>query len=218
MKTEILESETDGLLAPDLLPKTGRPFRVTEMGFLTSDRPSPPDETATRDFGDFNTCFKVINVLIVGDCDNELIPRLAELEPKRYIPLHHRVETRADFLAALKSRAWDVVISDHVLPQFSGPEALKLLRNQGSDIPFITVSGVFGKEKAATMIQAGANDYLLKENLARLVPVLQRELKAAQNRHRRQCAERAVTLCGDKVAPELEPPPTRSGDDNAVKP
>ena len=154
----MLGADTDVLLALDPLPRTGMSFRVTDMEVLTPDRQSLPDETTTRDFGGLNTNCKVINVLIVGDCENEVIPRLAELEPKGYIPLHQRVETQEDFLAALKSRAWDVVISDHVLPQFSGSEALKWLRNQGSDIPFIMVSGVFGEQKAATMIKAGPND------------------------------------------------------------
>src|ERR1035438_2457632 len=232
MKTAIIESDADGLLALDPMPRTEISFRVTETDVLTSDRQSLPDETATRDFGDLNINFKVINVLIVGDCENELIPRLAELEPKGYIPLHQRVETQEDFLAALKSRAWDVVISDHILPQFSGPEALKLLRNQGSDIPFIMVSGVFGEEKAATMMKAGANDYILKENLSRLIPALERELKAAQDRRRHQraeCAmryhaagicelqnvvERDVVISGDNGMPEPEPPgPAKNNSD-----
>ena len=222
MKTAIIESDADGLLALDPMPRTEISFRATESDVLTADRQSLHDETATRNFGDFNMHFKVINVLIVGDCENELIPRLAELEPKGYIPLHQRVETQEDYLAALKSRAWDIVISDHVLPQFSGPEALKLLRNQGSDIPFIMVSGVFGEEKAATMIKAGANDYILKGNLSRLVPALERELKAAQDRRRCKSAERArqhlaanirelqkvveraVILCGDNGTLEPE--------------
>ena len=235
MKTAIIESDADGLLALDPMPRTEISFRATESDVLTADRQSLHDETATRNFGDFNMHFKVINVLIVGDCENELIPRLAELEPKGYIPLHQRVETQEDFLAALKSRAWDVVISDHILPQFSGPEALKLLRNHGSDIPFIMVSGVFGEQKAATMIKAGPNDYLLKENFARLVPVLEHELKAAQNRQRYQRAERsiqplvadihelqnvvgrAVTLCGDKEMLESEQPgPAKNDTDPAT--
>jgi len=192
MKTAIIESDADGLLALDPMPRTEISFRATESDVLTADRQSLHDETATRNFGDVNMNFKVINVLIVGDCENELIPRLAELETKGYIPLYQRVETQEDFLAALKSHAWDIVISDHVLPQFSGPEALKLLRNQGSDIPFIMVSGVFGEEKAVIMIKAGANDYILKENLSRLIPALKRELKAAQDRRRCKSAERAL--------------------------
>ncbi len=211
------------MLALESLHRTGTAFRATAMDILTADRQSLPAETATWDFGGVKMNFKVINVLIVGDCENELIPRLAELEPKGYIPLHQRVETPEDFLAALKSRAWDIVISDHVLPQFSGPEALKLLRNQGSEIPFIMVSGVFGEEKAATMIKAGANDYILKENFSRLIPALERELKAAHDCRRCKNVERAmqhlaanihelqkvvahaVTRCGDKGTLEPEP-------------
>jgi DNA-binding NtrC family response regulator len=177
--------------------------------------------------------FKVINILIVGDCENELIPRLAELEPKGYIPLHQRVETQEDFLAALKSRAWDIVISDHVLrawdivishyvlPQFSGPEALKLFRNRGSDIPFIMVSGVFGEEKAVIMIKAGANDYILKENLSRLIPALERELKAAQDRRRCKSAERAMQHLAANIhelQKVVEHAVTRCGDNGTLEP
>src|SRR5580698_4012430 len=107
-------------------------------------------------------------------------------------PLHQRVETKEDFLAALQSRSWDVVISDYVLPQFSGPEALKLLRNLGFDTPFIMVSGVFGEEKAVEMMKAGASDYILKGNLSRLVPALEREMEAAQERRMRKRAEGAM--------------------------
>jgi DNA-binding NtrC family response regulator len=235
MKTAIIESDADGLLALDPMPRTEISFRATESDVLTADRQSLHDETDTRNFGDVNMNFKVINVLIVGDCENELIPRLAELEPKGYIPLHQRVETQEDYLAALKSPAWDIVISDHVLPQFSGPEALKLLRNQGSDIPFIMVSGVFGEEKAAIMIKAGANDYILKENLSRLIPALERELKAAQDRRRCKSAERtmqhlaanihelqkvverAVVISGDNGMPEPEPPgPAKNNSDSVT--
>src|ERR1017187_9787440 len=221
MKTAIIESDVDGLLALDPVPRTGTAFRATKIGVLPADRQSLHDETATRNFGDVNMNFKVINVLIVGDCENELIPRLAELEPKGYIPLHQRVETQEDYLAALKSPAWDIVISDHVLPQFSGPEALKLLRNQGSDIPFIMVSGVFGEEKAAIMIKAGANDYILKENLSRLIPALERELKAAQDRRRCKSAERTMQHLAANIhelQKVVEHAVTRCGDNGTLEP
>jgi DNA-binding NtrC family response regulator len=153
---------------------------------LTPDPQCPPGHAPARNHGDFNAGAEFINVLIVADGADDLIPRLAEMEPRGCLPLTLRVTTREDFLAALISRSWDVVIAEHVLTQFSGPEALKLLRHQGSDVPFIMVSDVFGGEKAATMIRAGANDYL--ENLSRLVPVLERELRAAQDRRRCQRA------------------------------
>ncbi len=98
-------------------------------------------------------------------------------------------------MAALENRAWDAVISDYVLPHFSGPDALKLLRNLGFDTPFIMVSGVFGEEKAVAMMKAGANDYIMKGDLSRLVSALERELKDsnraaawAQTRRRRHAA------------------------------
>ena len=130
-----------------------------------------------------------IRVLLVEDCERDATLLLAELQQKGYTAFHQRVETKADFVAALQSRAWDAIISDYVLPQFSGPDALKLLRNLGFDIPFIMISGVFGEEKAVTMMKAGANDYLMKEDLSRLVPALERELKAAQDRQRHKRAE-----------------------------
>jgi DNA-binding NtrC family response regulator len=147
---------------------------------------------------------------------------LKELEEKGYTPVHQRVETPEDFLAALRTRSWDAVISDYVLPQFSGPEALKLLRSHGYNIPFIMVSGVFGEEKAVAMMKAGANDYILKGNLSRLVPALERERETAQDRrlHKRaegamqylaanvrelqHVIERAVTICGDNEMLESE--------------
>jgi PAS domain S-box-containing protein len=98
------------------------------------------------------------------------------------------VDTKEGFLVALKSRAWDAVISDYVLPQFSGPEALKLLCHLGFDIPFIMVSGIYGEEAAVEMMKAGANDYIMKGKLSRLAPALERELAAAQDRRLHQRA------------------------------
>lgn len=123
-----------------------------------------------------------MQVLIVEDSENDAILLLKELDHKGYTPIHRRVETPEDFLEALKNHTWDAVISDYVLPQFSGPEALRLLRQQGSDIPFIMVSGVHGEEKAVAIMKAGANDYIMKENLARLTPALEREMEAVQAR------------------------------------
>jgi sigma-B regulation protein RsbU (phosphoserine phosphatase) len=134
----------------------------------------------------------IIEILIVEDSENDVLLLLEELKQKNYAPVCQRVETRDEFLAALKSRAWDAVISDYVLPRFSGPEALKLFRHEGLDLPFIMVSGIYGEEKAVTMMKAGASDYILKSNLSRLVPALERELEAAQQRRRRKRAEGAM--------------------------
>lgn len=133
-----------------------------------------------------------IRLLIVEDSANDAALLLAELRVNAQAPVHQRVDTRDGFLAALKNQSWDAVISDYVLPQFSGPEALQLLRQKGMDVPFIIVSGIYGEEEAVRMMQAGANDYVMKGNLSRLAPALERELLAAQDRRRRKRAEGAM--------------------------
>src|SRR5215469_12476139 len=117
----------------------------------------------------------LIEILMVEDSEDDALLLLDELKRRKYTPLCQRVQTEEEFLAALKRRTWDAVICDYVLPQFSGVKALKLFREQGMDIPFIVVSGAFGEEKAVDMMKAGASDYILKSNLSRLVPALERE-------------------------------------------
>ncbi len=134
----------------------------------------------------------LIEILLVEDSESDALLLLEELKRRNYAPICQRVQTGDEFLTALKSRAWDAVICDYVLPQFGGPEAVKLFRGLGLDTPFIVVSGVFGEEKAVSMMQAGANDYILKTDLSRLVPALERELDAAQERRRRRRAEGAM--------------------------
>jgi len=123
---------------------------------------------------------------------NDATLLLAELQRKGFDLECQRVETESGFLAALRDHPWDAVIADYSLPQFSGPEALKLLRQQQTDVPFIMVSGNFGEEMAVAMMKAGADDYILKGNLARLAPALEREIEAAADRHRRRRAEGAM--------------------------
>jgi two-component system, cell cycle sensor histidine kinase and response regulator CckA len=134
----------------------------------------------------------VMHLLIVEDSADDAALLLSELKRRGHAPAHHRVETKADFLAALNHASWDAVISDYVLPQFCGSEALWLLRQQGLDTPFLMVSGIAGEAAAVAMMKAGANDYIMKGNLTRLAPALERELEAAQDRRRRKRAEGAM--------------------------
>ena len=133
----------------------------------------------------------VLQILIVDDSEKDVVLLLAELECTGCAIRHQRVDTKEAFLDALKAHAWDAVICDYVMPQFSGPDALKLLRQQGLDTPFIMVSGIYGEEMAVEVMKAGANDYLLKGNLSRLAPTLKRELEAFAGRRRYQRAEAA---------------------------
>ncbi len=99
------------------------------------------------------------------------------------------IQTEKDFKSALANHHWDLIISDYALPEFDGLKALKILRESGYDTPFLLISGEIGEELAVEIMKAGANDYLMKDNLARLVPVIERELKEAKNRKRHKKAE-----------------------------
>jgi sigma-B regulation protein RsbU (phosphoserine phosphatase) len=135
---------------------------------------------------------EAIHLLIVEDSPTDAELLLTELRRTGKAPVHQRVESREEFLTALRQQSWDAVISDYVLPSFSGPEALRLLRHHGFDTPFIMVSGIYGEEEAVRTMKAGANDYVMKINLPRLAPALEREIKSAQDRRRRQRAEGAM--------------------------
>src|SRR5512133_2306669 len=120
-------------------------------------------------------------VLIVEDSesDTQLILRL--LKKAGYEVVAERVETAEQMRAALeKQQDWDIVISDYNMPQFSGPAALDLIKEKQPHLPFIVVSGTIGEENAVAMMKAGAHDYLIKGNLARLAPAVKRELEQAR--------------------------------------
>ena len=102
-----------------------------------------------------------------------------------------RIESEGAFLTALEQH-WDVVLSDFNLPGFSGLVALDLLKARGRDIPFILVSGEIGEDTAVEAMRNGASDYLLKNNLARLVPALMHAVEAHETRHAHARADREL--------------------------
>jgi len=89
------------------------------------------------------------------------------------------VTTAATMREALHKKTWDFILADHSLPRFSGEQALALLKETGLDLPFILVSGSIDEATAVAMMKAGAQDYVLKHQLARLVPAMHRELREA---------------------------------------
>src|SRR5437899_6415338 len=84
--------------------------------------------------------------------------------------------------AALDRHRWDLVIGDHSMPHFSGTAALALVRGRGLDVPFICVSGTISEEMAVAAMRAGANDWVTKGQLKRLIPAIERELREAKGR------------------------------------
>lgn len=123
-----------------------------------------------------------LRVLIVEDSESDTELLLRILRDAGYDPSHERVETVAGMNAALDGREWDIVIADYTMPRFDGIEALGLVRKKRPDIPFIFVSGTIGEERAVQAMKAGAHDYIMKDNTARLVPAIERELKEAEVR------------------------------------
>jgi signal transduction histidine kinase len=115
-----------------------------------------------------------------------------------------RVETPDTMRAALRERSWDIVISDYAMPQFDGLAALHLLKRTGLDLPFILVSGTIGEEVAVGAMRAGADDYLMKDNLRRLAPAVERELADADVRRSRRQGEAALAAERERLAVTLE--------------
>jgi PAS domain S-box-containing protein len=130
-----------------------------------------------------------LNVLLVEDNEDETLLLVRELEAAGYEVSWKRVETAAEMSAALTTGGWNLVLSDYAVPGFGAPAALQLLRKTGLDLPFIIVSGTVGEASAVEAMQAGAHDYILKENLRRLAPAVGRELEQARSRRARRTAE-----------------------------
>ncbi len=133
-----------------------------------------------------------LRLLIVEDSEDDTALLLRELRRGGYEVTHERVDTSSALTSALGSKKWDLVISDHSMPHFNGIDALNILRSKGSRIPFIFVSGTIGEETAVSALKDGAQDYLMKTNLKRLVPAVQRELREAEQRLERERLERQV--------------------------
>ena len=130
-----------------------------------------------------------LRLLIVDDSDDDATLILRHLAREGYDVEHLRVDTRVDLLAALDGREWDVVICDYTIPGFSGLVALNLIRERELDLPFIFVSGTIGEETAVCAMRSGANDYVMKGDLRRLGPAIERELREAVSRRDRRRAE-----------------------------
>ncbi|PNX49766.1 MAG: hypothetical protein BV457_00600 [Thermoplasmata archaeon M9B1D] len=133
---------------------------------------------------------KQLRVLLVEDSEDDAVLVTRELKKGGYTPVIQRVETPEDMQKALVEKTWDLIVSDYILPCFSGLNALKVLKKSGIDLPFIVVSGKIGEDTAVEAMRAGAHDYIMKENLARLNPAVKRELEDAEIRQKRRDAEK----------------------------
>ncbi len=133
-----------------------------------------------------------LRVLFVEDSEDDAELLLLEIRRGGYEPSCRRVADAAGLKAALAAAPWDLVVSDYRLPGFSAFDALRLLQDSGLDLPFIIVSGAIGEDTAVRAMKAGAHDYIMKDNLARLTPVIARELREAEVRQERKQLEAQV--------------------------
>jgi two-component system, cell cycle sensor histidine kinase and response regulator CckA len=135
---------------------------------------------------------KLLNLLQVEDSESDAALLVRLIEHAGYDVRAERVETAEQMREALSGRTWDAIIADYHLPRFDAPAALAVLRESGRDVPFIVVSGAVGEDRAVVTMKAGAHDYLMKNNLLRLVPALEREIQEAEVRRERRLADESL--------------------------
>jgi PAS domain S-box-containing protein len=134
-----------------------------------------------------------LRVLNVEDSEPDLALLTRHLSLAGYDVVSERVDTADAMRTALEAGEWDVILCDYAMPQFDALGALKILKEKGLDTPFIIISGTVGEETAVEAMRAGAHDYLMKDNLVRLAPTIERELLEAENRRARRQAEASLS-------------------------
>jgi signal transduction histidine kinase len=165
-------------------------------------RPAPVRDTAHMPH---TPPARVLRVLHLEDSEPDHALAMAHLRRDGLAVESRRVDTRADFEAALDRRGgaanrWDLILSDYNLPGFSGIDALRLVRERRLDLPFILVSGEIGEETAVEAMRHGASDYLLKANLARLAPAVEHAIEAAEAKRAHAAADRALQASREQLA------------------
>jgi PAS domain S-box-containing protein len=133
-----------------------------------------------------------LRILLVEDSEDDAELMLRQLRRSGYDPVATRVASAEKMQEALDAGTWDIIISDYVMPGFGGLEALQVFHQRSLDIPFIIVSGHIGEEIAVSAMKAGADDYLMKDRLARLVPAVNRALEDAEIRRAHKRANEAL--------------------------
>jgi len=136
--------------------------------------------------------FRTIKVLMVEDNEDDVFLLNAQLSARGLETYSERVDSAHELARALEEREWDLVISDHAMPGFDSASALEVLRRSGRDIPFIIYSGKISDHMAFSAMRNGVADYVQKGNIARLVPVIERELRGVETRRAVQTADARI--------------------------
>jgi diguanylate cyclase (GGDEF)-like protein len=134
-----------------------------------------------------------LNLLLIEDSEDDGLLVERALRQAGYDVRMTQVDTAEGLQEALRTSSFDVAIADYTMPTFSGTRALAMLREQGIDVPFIFVSGTIGEDVAVAAMKTGASDYIVKGNLSRLAPAIEREL-------RESTARREMARTNERVA------------------
>jgi len=133
-----------------------------------------------------------LKMLLVEDYEDDVFLLLRELKKGGIDPDYQVVDSEEAMESALQHGGWDIVITDHNMPGFTSFRVLELTRKYCFDLPVIIVSGIIGEDEAVNAMKAGAQDYIMKGNLTRLIPAISREIREGTVRKAKRQAESAL--------------------------
>jgi len=133
-----------------------------------------------------------LRILVIEDSEDDVILMQRVLSNAGYSVELLRVDNGEDLDSALQNHQWDLVITDHNIPGFSSEASLRHVKEFDENIPVVIVSGSIGEDIAVAAMKAGAQDYIMKNNLVRLVPAIERELREVETRRARKRAEDTI--------------------------
>src|SRR3989454_4777282 len=146
----------------------------------------------------------VLKVLVIEDSEEDTLLMVRELTKAGYSVEFEQTYSAATLAAALEKGGWDIVFSDFTLPGFSGTAALTQVRKHDAEVPFLFTSGTIGEDTAVAAMRTGADDYVMKNNLKRLVPAVERALReVSARRARRRAEERGIHLAYHDAVTDL---------------
>lgn len=136
---------------------------------------------------------RALSVLMIEDSEDDAMLIVHELQHGGYEVDFERCETAETVKDALERRKWDVILSDHAMPGICAPEVLHIVQERSIDAPFIVVSGWMDEKLAQSIKKEGARDFVPKNKLALLVPVIERELKSSKRQAKTIATKKAKT-------------------------
>ncbi len=163
--------------------------KVIRIPVVTSERDCPEGKPNAPKAQAQHEPRQPLQLLLAENSIHDELAIITELHQGGFEVVHRRVETVQGFIKQLEAQSWDLIICDYRLRECGGPALLEICRRCAPNIPFVMVSSVIGEEVAVETLKAGAGDYVMKQNLSRLVPAVRRELQRCQERQLRRRTE-----------------------------